>query len=210
VSTTRPSLAAAARTELGKANAHLRRAGRLPAVVYGHGMSASVSIDAHEFDLVRRKVGSNALVDLVVDGARTPVLVQSIQYHKIQRVPIHVDLFRVLMTEDMTVDVQVHGVGLSEAVERHGGTVFHALDHIKVRARPDNLPHALEADVSVLVDFESVIRARDVVLPEGVALVTDPDDIVLRALPPRVLEEAATAEEGVVAEAAPVVEGATE
>ncbi len=203
MTSTRPTLAAASRTELGKANAHLRKAGRVPAVIYGHGASASVSLDAHEFDLLRRRVGANALIDLVVDAtSTTPVLVHGIQIHKIHRNPIHVDLFRVKMTEELTVDVPVHGTGVPDAVERLNGTVFHALDHVKVRARPDNLPNALEADYSVLVDFDSFIRAGDLPLPPGVVLVTDPDDIVIRVLPPRVSEEPV-----VEAEAGEVPEG---
>ncbi len=208
MSTARPVLAAAHRTELGKANAHLRRAGRIPAVVFGHAAeSVSVSLDAHEFDLMRRHVGANTLLDLVVDGDRpTPVLISGVQIHKITRQPIHVDLQRVLMSEELTVDVPIHGTGDAEAVDRHGGTIFHAVDHVRVRARADNLPQHVEADLTVLVAFDSVIHARDLQIPAGVALVTDPDDIVIRVLPPRVVEEeaaaAAPAEEAVGEEAA--------
>jgi large subunit ribosomal protein L25 len=211
VSTTRPTLAAAARTEAGKANARLRHAGRVPAVVYGHGPSASISVDAHEFDLLRRRAGANALIDLVIDGDRaTPVLLHGVQFDKISRTPLHVDLFRVRMTEDLTVDVPVHGVGLSDVVERHGGTVIHALDHVRVRALPDHLPSVLEADLTALIAYESVIQARDLALPPGVTLATDPDEVVFRVLAPRVSDELAAGEvapaEG-AGEAAPV--GAT-
>src|SRR3954447_9041145 len=68
----RPRLAATNRTVIGKKVSHLRREGRLPAVVYGHGVaSESVSVDAHEFELLKRKVGASTLVDLAVDGGRT-------------------------------------------------------------------------------------------------------------------------------------------
>ncbi len=203
MSSSRPTLAAASRTETGKANARLRRAGRLPAVVFGHGDSVSLTLDAHDFELLRRKAGSNALIDLVVDGGRpTPVLVHGVQIHKVERAVIHVDLFRVKMTEDMTVDVAVHGTGTSLAVERQGGTLFHAVDHVKVRARPDRLPGSLEADLSVLEDFEAAIRARDLPLAEGVVLVSDPDEIVFRVLAPRVSEELAAGEAAEEPEAA--------
>ena len=65
----RPRLAATSRTIIGKGVAHLRKEGRLPAVVFGHGTeSEAVSLDAHEFDLLRRHVGASTLVDLSVDG----------------------------------------------------------------------------------------------------------------------------------------------
>jgi large subunit ribosomal protein L25 len=202
MTSTRPALAAERRTITGKAVAGLRRDGRLPAVVYGHGMeSAAVTLDAHEFDLLRRHVGPNALIDLSVDGAKpTPVLVHGVQIHKVKRRPIHVDLFAVRMTEELTVDVPVHGTGEAEAVSKHGGTLLNASGSVKVRARPDHLPQVIEVDLAVLVDFDAAIHARDLPIPEGVQLLTDPDEIVFKVAPPRVQE----------VEVAPVAEAAVE
>ncbi len=199
----RPTLAVERRTITGKANAHLRRKGRLPAVVYGHGLaSTSVSVDTHEFDVLRRKIGPNALVDLSIDGAKPkPVLIHGVHVHPVSRLPLHVDLFVVKMTEEMTVDVPVHAIGTSEAVDRHGGTLSHAIDHVRVRALPDHLPQVLEADITGLVDFEAAIHVRDLTIPAGVTLITDPDEIVFHVLQPR-LPEAPTAAEAAAAEAA--------
>ena len=195
MSSTRPVLAAEHRTALGKANAGLRRDGRLPAVVYGHGAeSASVSLDAHEFAILRRHVGPNALIDLSIDGAKAkPVLVHGVQIHKVNRRPIHVDLFAVRMTEEITVDVPVHGTGESEAVAKHGGTLLNASGSVKVRARPDHLPQVIEIDLAALVDFDAAIHARDLPIPAGVTLLTDPDEIVFKVSPPRVQEVEAVA-----------------
>ncbi len=202
MTSTRPALAAEHRTVTGKAVAGLRRDGRLPAVVYGHGMeSAPVTLDAHEFNLLRRHVGPNALIDLSVDGAKAkPVLVHGVQIHKVNRRPIHVDLFAVRMTEELTVDVPVHGTGESEAVSKLGGTLLNASGSVKVRARPDHLPQVIEVDLASLVDFDAAIHARDLPIPDGVQLLTDPDEIVFKVSPPRVQE----------VEAAPVVEAAVE
>lgn len=202
MSSPRPALAAERRTVVGKAVAGLRRDGRLPAVVYGHGLaSVPVTLDAHEFDLLRRRVGPNALVDLSVDGA-TPkaVLVQGVQIHKVSRRPIHADLFAVRMTEEITVEVPVHGVGESEAVARHGGTLLHPTSSVKVRARPDHLPQVMEVDLAVLSDFDVAVHVRDLPVPPGVTMLTDPDETVFKVIPPRVLE----------VEAAPAAEAAAE
>ena len=195
MSSTRPVLAAEHRTALGKANAGLRREGRLPAVVYGHGAeSVSVSLDAHQFAVLRRHVGPNALIDLSIDGAKAkPVLVHGVQIHKVNRRPIHVDLFAVRMTEELTVDVPVHGTGESDAVAKQGGTLLNASGSVKVRARPDHLPQVIEVDLAVLVDFDAAIHARDLPIPAGVTLVTDPDEIVFKVSPPRVQEVEAVA-----------------
>lgn len=198
MSSTRPALAAERRTALGKANAHLRREGRLPAVLYGHGLdSVSLSLDAHDFDVLRRHIGSNVLIDLSVEGAKSkPVLIHGVQFHKVTRRPIHVDLFAVRMTEELTVDVPIHGIGESEAVAKHGGTLLHAISSIKVKARPDHLPQAIEADLTPLVDFDAAIYVRDLTIPADVTLLTDLDEIIFKVAPPRVLEvEAAPAAE---------------
>ena len=208
MSSLRPALAAERRTVTGKANARLRRDGRLPAVVYGHGReSASITIDAHDFDILRRHLGANALVDLSIDGgASTPVLVHGVQIHKVNRRPLHVDLFAVRMTEEITVDVPVHGTGTSEAVEKQGGTLLHALSSVKVKARPDHLPQVIEVDLAVLTDFDAAVHVRDLPIPDGVTLLTDVDEVVFKVAPPRVQEvEAAPAAEA-AAEAAPAGE----
>src|SRR5664280_939487 len=168
VSTDRPTLAALPRTEMGKATSHLRKAGRIPAVVFGHGDSTSVSVDAHEFEQLRRRAGANALIDLEVEGSKaTPVIINGVQLHRVNRTPLHVDLFRVKMTEDMTVDVAVHSFGEAEAVTKEGGTLIHAVDHVRVRARPDRLPKFIEVDVSTLATFEAVIAVRDLPVRPG-------------------------------------------
>lgn len=201
MSTDRPTLAALPRTEMGKATSHLRKAGRIPAVVFGHGESTPVSVDAHEFQLLRRRAGANALIDLEVAGGQTtPVVINGVQLHRVSRTPLHVDLFRVNLTEDMTVDVVVRSIGESEAVTKEGGTLLHAVDHVRVRARPDRLPKFIEVDVTTLTDFDSVIAVRDLPVPDGAAILNDPDEVIFRVLAPRVAEVEPEAE----VEAAPV------
>ena len=203
---TRPELAANTRVVQGKAVAGLRREGILPAVVYGHGIpSESLQIDARAFDDLRRHHGRNALIDLSVDGGRArPVLVHSVQEHPLKRRPIHVDLYLVKMTEEITVEVPVVTVGISHAVEKMGGNLLHVLATVKVRALPGDLPQTLEADISGLTDFDGVIHVGDLPLPAGVHLVTDPTEMALRVQAPRVEEVAAPTVE--VAEGAPAVE----
>src|SRR3954454_18906956 len=195
----RPRLAATNRTVIGKKVSHLRREGRLPAVVYGHGVdSESVSVDAHEFELLKRKTGASTLVDLAVDGGRArPVLLHSIQVHPISRRPIHVDLFAVRMTEELTVEVQLVADGAAPAAE-NGGTLVHPVSSIRVRALPDNLPETLHYDLSSLVDYDTTLTVADLQVPEGVTVQADEHDVIARVLAPRV-EEAVAEGEGVEA-----------
>jgi large subunit ribosomal protein L25 len=191
----RPTLAAKGRELTGKAVARLRRAGQLPGVVYGHGLeSANVTVDAHEFALLRRKVGANALVDLSVDGGKVqPVLVHEVQVHPVNRRPLHVDLFVVRMTEELTVEVPLVATGTSTAVTEQSGTVIHAIDNVRIRALPDHLPRSIEYSIESLTDFEATIHVRDLVIPSDVTLLNDEDELVARVIPPRVEEVAEVA-----------------
>jgi large subunit ribosomal protein L25 len=210
--TSRLNLAAEPREQVGKKVAILRRAGRLPAVVYGHGVgSENVSLDAHEFELLRRKAGQNALIDLSVNGSKArPVLVHGVQVHPVNRRPLHVDLFLVRMTEELTVDVPLVPIGMSNAVENLNGTLLHQLESVRIRALPDHLPQSIEYSIEGLVDFDAVVKVSDLTIPGDVALLTDPDEVVAKVLASRLQAEAAelaaeTAE--AVAEAAEGPEG---
>ena len=203
----RPALAAERRTVTGKAVSRLRKDGRLPGVVYGHGTdSEPVTIDAHEFEQLRKHAGASTLVDLKVEGGKArPVLISSIQVHPVNRRPLHVDLFAVRMTEELTVEVQLVSTGVAGAVE-NGGTLVHPTSSVKIRALPANLPDSLSYDLSPLVDFDTTITVADLIVPEGVTIQADPAEVIARVLAPRV-EEVAVAAEGVEGEAA---EGAVE
>ena len=200
----RPRLAATSRTVTGKAVSRLRHEGLLPAVVFGHGAtSEAVTLDAHAFDQLRRHVGASTLVDLSVDGKKAqPVILHGIQVHKVTHRPLHVDLFAVRMTEELTVDVQLVGDGVAPALEA-GGTLVHPTSSVKVRALPGDLPEVLHYDLSSLTSFDAVITAADLVAPHGVTIQADPTEVIARVLAPRVEEAAAEAVEAPAAAEAP-------
>jgi large subunit ribosomal protein L25 len=191
MATDRPTLAATKRDLLGKRVARLRKAGVLPAVVYGHGVASQpLSLDGHEFELLHRKVGQNALVDLSVEGTKaTPVLVHGIQRDPVYRRMLHVDLLAVRMTEELTVEVPLVTVGESIAVEKLGGTLLHILDSVRIRALPDHLPQSIDLPIDSLVDFEATVRVRELTIPPDVTLLTDLEEIVARVQQPRIEEE---------------------
>ena len=162
-------------------------------MVYGHGVdSESLSLDAHEFDLLRRKAGQNELIDLSVHGKKArPVLVHSVQVHPVHRRPLHVDLFLVRMTEELTVDVPLVPTGVSRAVEDLNGTLLHQLESVRVRALPDHLPQAIEYSIESLVDFDGAIHVKDLTIPGDVTLLTDPEEVVAKVLASRLQSDEA-------------------
>jgi large subunit ribosomal protein L25 len=215
MATARPTLDAANRELTGKAVNRLRKEGRLPGVVFGHGLpSSNVSVDTHDFEQLRRHAGPNALIDLSVDGGKVkPVLVQHVQVHPVNRRPLHVDLFAVRMTEELTVDVPLVATGESTAVTSLGGTLLHPNETIKVKALPDHLPQFIEYSVETLIDFDGTIKVSDLTIPGDVTLLTEGDEVIATVQRPRVeveevapeVEEGAEGAEG--AEGEPAVAG---
>ena len=208
MATARPTLAAEHREITGKAVSRLRKAGKLPAVVYGAGVeSSNVTVDTHEFELLRRHTGPNTLVDLSVDGSKAkPVLINSVQVHPFNRRPVHIDLFLVQMTTELTVDVPLVPVGESPAIANLGGTLLHQTESVKVRALPDHLPQSIEYSIESLIDFDATIHVRDLTIPGDVTLLNDVDEVVAKVQAPRVVEEEPVAAE--IGEGAPEGEGA--
>ena len=200
----RPQIPVQPRQVSGKAVARLRREGLIPAVVYGQQESSQpLQLDAREFELMRRTVGRNALVDLALDGGRPrPVMLHAIQEHPVTRKTLHVDFLVVNMREELTVDVPLTFAGTSIVVENEGGTLLHVHETVQVRALPADLPTSLEMDISSLDSFDSVLTAAELVLPERVTLVTDTAEVLARVQPPRVEEEPVVAEAELGAEAA--------
>lgn len=206
---TRPVVAAEPREVVGKKVSVLRRQGILPAVVYGSGAgSKPIQMDARQFDVLRRTVSRNAIVDLKVGTRKaTPVLLQGIHEHPVRRHAMHVDFLIVSMTEELTVDVPVNYMGDSSAADKLGGTVLHLRETVQIRALPTDLPSAIDLDISPLDSFESVLHVSDLVVPAAVAILSDPEEALARVQPPRVEEEPVIAEDE-VAEGEELEEGA--
>jgi len=130
------------------------------------------------------------------------VLVHSVQVHPVNRRTLHVDLFLVRMTEELTVDVRLVATGSAIAVTEHGGTLLHPIESVRIRALPDHLPQSIEYSVESLVDFDATIHVRDLVIPGDVTLLTDGDEIIAKVQAPRVEEEPVVAAEVAEGEAA--------
>lgn len=184
-------LAATRRTEIGKHVAQLRKSGRVPAVIFGHGLeSIPVSLDLHEFEHIRRTAHANTIIELKIDGKDVhKVLVHGVQIDPRHRKMLHVDLFELKSGEEVTVEIQLHTTGESFAVARLGGTLLHNIDRIRIRALPENLPDSIEYSIESLVDFDTAIHLRDLPIPAHVTLLSDPEEVVAKVAPPHVVEE---------------------
>jgi large subunit ribosomal protein L25 len=167
-------LVAQTRTEFGKGAARrIRRAHQIPAVMYGHGTEpVHITLPGHETMLALK--ASNALLSIEIDGKTQLALAKDIQRDAIKPVIEHVDLVVVRRGEKVTVDVQVHTVG--EAAIETVVTVENQTVELEVEAT--HIPESIEVSIEGL-SAGTQIHASDLVLPEGAALVTDPEILVV-------------------------------
>ena len=211
------AIAATKRAVSGKHVSKLRTSGKLPAVLYGHNVeNQQIEINERDFAKAFKSAGESTIVNLVVDGKTQPVLIQEVQHHYLHGQPIHVDFYAVNMSEKLKVKIPLHFNGESVAVKAMGGTLVKNLAEIEVECLPADLPHSIEVDISSLNTFEDAIRISDLKVSDKVAILGNPEEVVVLVAPPRSEEEMAslnaevkedvTAVEGVV-KPEPVAEG---
>lgn len=183
----------------------------IPAEYYGRGVAnKSLQIDYQTFRKLFRFAGTNTVIELNVDGKeKVNVLVHDLQRDPVSDLITHIDFVNVRMDEEIHTHIPLEFVGVSKAVKELGGILVHHLDEIEVKCLPKDLVHNIEVSLDPLVDFHSFVRVKDIVLPPGVAVLNNLEDVVVSASAPRVEEEAAVAPaaEG-VGETAATVEGA--
>jgi len=182
-----------AREAQGKANKRLRRAGIVPGVVYGKGeASTNVQVNAKTFDTLYRAAGRTSVVKLRLPGSSTSTsgFIKSVQRHPLSGQPLHVDYLLVSLTVEMEVEVPLVFTGEAPAVEETGGTLLHNLSGVRVKALPNDIPHEISVDVSVLKSLDVAIHVRDLSLNRDlVHVITDGETLVSAVVPPRVEEE---------------------
>jgi large subunit ribosomal protein L25 len=158
------TLKAVARDASGKGVARkLRSAGRVPAVVYGHGDAPlGISVDAHELELLMAASGVNAIVRLELDGQATQdVLLREVQMHPYRPEVLHLDFFHVHAGERVHVRVPVRLSGMATGVRDGGGVMDQVLYDLDVECMPDRIPDGIELDVSAL-EIGASLRVSDV------------------------------------------------
>jgi large subunit ribosomal protein L25 len=191
-------ISAEPRTEFGKGGARrTRRAGKIPAVLYGHGEKPKhVALPAHEFTNALRHGGANQLFTIeLADGARTLALPKALQRDPIKDTIDHVDLLIVRRGEKVAVEVAVHITG--EMAREADGLVVQDLDTLAVNVEATHVPEQFEVSIEGLTVGDRVL-AGQVPLPEGAELAGDPEATVVSivAAPSAAQVEAETSTEG--------------
>ncbi len=171
------------------ASRRLRAEGKVPGVVYGHGIDPlPVSVQHRALRAaLSTDAGLNALLDLQVDGTSHLTLARELQRDPIRNIVTHVDFQIVRMDELISADVPIALVGEALHVHQGDGIVDQQMFNLAVHATPDRIPNAVEVDISGL-NIGDTIRVGDISLPEGVSSDADPEDAVVVGQPPQVVE----------------------
>lgn len=166
-------LEAQAREHTGtKAASRERKAGRLPAIVYGHKQDpVAVSVDAHDF--VEGLHHGHRLLDINIDGKSQKVVVKDLQYDYLGRDIVHADLMRVDVTEAIKMTVPIELKGTAQGTHE-GGMVEEHADHIEVECLASNIPESIVVSIKEL-EVGGSIHASDIELPDGVKLSSSPE-----------------------------------
>lgn len=188
------TITAQKRDILGKKVKTLRSKGFLPAVVYGGGKNAeSIAIKEADFLKLWKSAGESTVVELNIGEDKKNVLIHEVDIGPLKDNPIHVDFYVVDMTKKIHVDVALEFIGESEAVKA-GGILVKVLHSLKVEALPNDLPHSILIDISLLKATGDLIIVKDIKVLKGVKILDNPEEAIVVIEAPRAAEEIKVAE----------------
>jgi large subunit ribosomal protein L25 len=175
-------IAESGRTIGTRPSRRLRAEGRVPGIVYGAGKPAE-TITFARADLrhaLNTDAGRNALIRLEFDGQSFLTLVREIQRHPVRRDVTHVDFLKVDETKPVELDIPIALVGEPKQVTVMGGMTEQRLNSVRVRVRPDQIPNAIEVDISEM-RLDRSILVKDLQMPEGAVSLSKPQQAVVTA-----------------------------
>jgi large subunit ribosomal protein L25 len=188
------------RTVSGKHIKALRRAGKLPGVIYGrHTEPINVTLESHSANLALSKISSSTLVTVDVDGQEYPALVRERQRNYIKGVLTHIDFLTVSLSEKLRAEVHVEFTGTSLAVKDFNAVLVTGLHTLSVECLPNDLPDRIVVDISPLIKVGDSIHVRDITLGDKVRILNEPDNMIVNATYAKIEVEAPVAPvEGVI------------
>lgn len=198
------SITATPREAAGKGAARQTRfAGKVPAVIYGHGRPTQpLTLDAKALEMALSGIEpASTLFEVTVDGKKTRALIREIQRHPIRPDVIHVDFYEIHADEKVRLKVPVHLVGTPDGVRNGGGVLDQVMREVEIEVLPEHIPERVELDVSALLIGHSV-HVSNLSIPNATILVA-PELTLATVVPPRAEEAAAPAPEATAEVAEP-------
>ena len=180
----------------------LRRSGVIPLHLYGRDIpSQALQADSATVARIVSQVGRNIPLYLKVEGSQEQslVFVREVQLHPVTNRILHVDFFRVDVTQRIKGDVPITLLGEAPAVRVHRGILMQSLHQLSVECLPMEMPERIEIDISGLEELDQGIRVSDFSPGQGITVLTDPEELIVRVGAPRVTEEEVGRPEAVAA-----------
>lgn len=173
-------LHATRRTVIGKQVGALRREGKLPAVIYGHGLAPTpISLDLREATRILGTLTSSSIINVELDGKENATLVREKQKDFIRGSLLHVDFQAVSLTEKIRTKVGIEITGIAPAIKDFNGVMVTGIDDIEVECLPKDLPGRIVVDISGLANIGDGIYLRDIPIPENVEFLAEPDEMIV-------------------------------
>jgi large subunit ribosomal protein L25 len=205
------SITLSPREVTGKKVSRLRQAGVVPVHFYGPDVdSASLQADMMTLRSVLISAGRNVPITVKVEGEKGEEIcfVREIQVHPVTEVLLHVDFYRVDVSQTVRAEVPIILEGEPPAVRNLGGILLQPFDTLEVEALPLDMPESFRIDVTILEDFAASVRVGDIDVAEGVNILRDPVEMIARVVAPRIdEEEVGETDEGLLAEGEEAAEG---
>lgn len=164
----------------------LRKSGKMPAVYYGKKQAATpVAVSLSAFVKVWQKAGESSVVTLQTPKGELDALIYDVDRDPVKGEFRHADFYVFEKGQKIEVKTPLEFIGVAPAVKEQGGVMVKVLHELHIKAAPKDLPHSIPVDISLLVNFESQILAKDIKLPAGVELVTLPEEVVASVYEPK-------------------------
>ena len=171
----------------------IRSNGMIPAVVYGAQVENTiVSVLSTDFVKILKIAGESSTIVLEIASKKIDVLIHDIQVDPIRGFPIHIDFLAIDMNKTIEVSIPIEFIGTAPAEKDSLGVLVKTLHEVDIEALPKDLPHNVVVDVAILVALDDQIHVKDIILPKGVKMITDANEVIALIAPIKeeVVEEA--------------------
>lgn len=167
---------------------HIRRAGNIPAVLYGHKVqNVNLMLDAKLFTKLYKSAGETTVVNVSIEGETAPrsALIHDVSVDPVNGSIHHVDFYEIKKDQKISTHIPLVFKGESDAVKSFGGVLVKNMHKIEIEALSQDLPHEIVVDISLLKTLNDAIALGDLAIPPGVKVRGDLKDIVVKVMPPR-------------------------
>ena len=194
------------RTLLGKKINKLRKQGIIPSNIFGPEFkSTSISVDKKEFIKTYRVVRETGVVYLSLGKEEIPCLIKHLQRHPVTDVLLHIDFRKIDLAKKIETNVPVKTIGVSEAVSQKGGVLLLQSENLLVEALPQDIPHTIDVDISIIKELGQEIKVGDIVKSDKYLIKTSAEKVVVSVVAHKeesITPDTATAAPEVLTEAA--------